>query len=120
MFINLITPRILEYLPTDRRVLSCLQLSVPHYQLRYSILCMLHLPHCLQPISFLQYLLSEFSRAEQSRILDVSYENSTVMTRVKEVVSKIRRIAVQGYVWSKTKFAKGKGSMSRGQLIGFK
>ena len=57
--------------------------------------------------------------AEQSRILDV-YENSTVMTRVKEVVSKIRRIAVQGYVWSKTKFAKGKGSMSRGQLIGFK
>ena len=42
------------------------------------------------------------------------------MTRVKEVVSKIRRIAVQGYVWSKTKFAKGKGSMSRGQLIGFK
>ena len=35
--------------------------------------------------------------AEQSRILDV-YENSTVMTRVKEVVSELR-IAVRGYVW---------------------
>ena len=41
------------------------------------------------------------------------------MTRVKEVVSEIR-IAVRGYVWSKTKFAKGEGSMSRGQLIGCK
>ena len=53
--------------------------------------------------------------AEQSRILDV-YENATVMKRVKEVVSEIR-IAVRGYG---TKFAKGEGSMSQGQLIGCK
>ena len=56
--------------------------------------------------------------AEQSKILDV-YENSTVLTRVKEVEREIR-IAVRGYVWSHTKFAKGEGSMSRGQMIGCK
>ena len=56
--------------------------------------------------------------AEQSKILDV-YENSTVLTRVKEVEREIR-IAVRGYVWSHTKFAKGEGSMSQGQMIGCK
>jgi len=56
--------------------------------------------------------------AEQSKILDV-YENSTVLTRVKEVEREIR-IAVRGYVWSHTKFAKGEGSMSRGRMIGCK
>lgn len=56
--------------------------------------------------------------AEQSKILDV-YENSSVLTRVKEVEREIR-IAVQGYVWSHTKFAKGEGSMSWGKMIGCK